>query len=674
MDIIELFILVVVVSVLLIGFARARLKAWAAVGAILVVSVITGYAAVNSLLGSSTNILLRGSIVTGSIPVVIDPLSAWFILTINFTFITGTLYGARYLRAYKDKASNLTLHWISLVFTHVGLLGVCSVQNSLVFIICCEVMAVSAFLMVIFEGHKTKTIKAGINYLIQSHITIVLLVIGFIWVAFRTGSYYLDAIGQFARTESPLASFTLMLIFFVAFGIKAGFVPFHTWLPHAHPAAPSHVSGIMSGVLIKIGIYGIMRVLFLLHTNFIVTGYFILVISVITGVYGVMLAIVQHNLKRLLAYHSIENIGIIGIGIGIGCIGMGRENTVLAALGFAGALLHTLNHSLFKSLLFYSAGVIYQATHTMSIERFGGLIKRMPHTSALFLVAALAICGLPPFNGFVSEFIIYTGLFREATITSFPWVVFIFVAVFSLALIGGLAILCFTKAFGSIFLGTPRHRFKHDPIEKGKLALLPMYAIVAMIMAIGLFPQGFTRALMMPVSQLTGVVATGLSSDAFNFGAINRVGISSFCFIALVAVVLFIRHRIVLSRRIAIGSTWGCGYVGACGKMQYTASSFVRNYRKLAEPLLFVSKEKSPVSGVFPGVAAHATHTGDRIEEYFIIRPLRYFRYFLSQFRFLQNGRLQFYILYGMVFVILLVGIPFVVYIFRLFVNLLNTL
>jgi len=674
MDIIELFILAVVVSVLLIGFARARLKAWTAIGATLALSSISGYAAVNSLLGTSSVVLLGGSSVTGAIPVVIDPLSAWFILVINFTFVTGTLYGARYMRAYEDKAPNLALHWISLVFTHVSLLGVCSVQNSFVFLVFWELMAVSAFLMVIFEGHKTKTIKAGINYLIQSHITIILLVIGFIWVAFRTGSYSFEAIGQFAQTESPLASFSLMLIFFVAFGLKAGFVPFHTWLPHAHPAAPAHVSGIMSGVLIKIGIYGLMRVLLLLNSNYVVTGYLILVVSVITGVYGVMLAIVQHNLKRLLAYHSIENIGIIGIGIGIGCIGMGRENTARAALGFAGALLHTLNHSLFKSLLFYTAGVIYQATHTMNIERFGGLIKRMPRTSALFLVAALAICGLPPFNGFVSEFIVYTGLFREATITSFPWVVFLFVAVFGLALIGGLALLCFTKAFGTIFLGTPRYRFKHDPVEKGKLALLPMYAIVAMIMAIGLFPQEFTRALMMPVSQLTGVVPNGLNSDVFNFEAINRVGIYSLCFIALVAIVLFIRHRIVLHRRIAMGSTWGCGYVGACGKMQYTASSFVRNYRKLAEPVLWVRREKNEVSGVFPGGAAHATHTGDRIEEFLIIRPLRHFRYFLSQFRFLQNGRLQFYILYGMLFVILLVGIPFMVYLFRLLINLLNTL
>ena len=273
-------------------------------------------------------------------------------------------------------------------------------------------MALSSFIMVIFEYKKPETLKAGINFLIQSHICILLLTIGLIWVSSHTNSYDFNAITMYSASVSPAISLILYLCFFIGFAIKAGFVPFHTWLPYAHPVAPSHVSGVMSGVMIKLGIFGILRMLLLVNQNYLIIGYIILIVSLISGVYGVVLAIVQHNLKKLLAYHSIENIGIIGIGIGIGAIGIGTKNPFLAFAGFAGALLHTLNHSLFKSLLFYEAGTIYQTIHTLNIDSMGGLIKKMPQTAILFLIAAMAICGLPPFNGFISEFLIYLGLFE----------------------------------------------------------------------------------------------------------------------------------------------------------------------------------------------------------------------------------------------------------------------
>jgi formate hydrogenlyase subunit 3/multisubunit Na+/H+ antiporter MnhD subunit len=249
------------------------------------------------------------------------------------------------------------------------------------------------------------TLKAGINYLIQSHISIILLTIGFIWVSSSTDSYDFDAISAYSAHVIPAVSFLLFGCFFLGFAFKAGFIPFHTWLPYAHPAAPAHVSAIMSGVIIKLGIFGILRMLLLIDRNQLMIGYVILVVSFVTGVYGVMLAIIQHNLKKLLAYHSIENIGIIGMGIGLGSIGLGLDKPVLTFAGFSGALLHTLNHSLFKSLLFYSAGSVHQVTHTMNIEKLGGLIKQMPQTATLFLIASLAITGLPPLNGFVSEFL-----------------------------------------------------------------------------------------------------------------------------------------------------------------------------------------------------------------------------------------------------------------------------
>ncbi len=244
------------------------------------------------------------------------------------------------------------------------------------FILFWEIVALSAFILVIFENYKKETVRAGINYLVQSHISIIFLMIGFIYVAYKTGDYTFNSVILFSQQQPVLASSLLFLCFFVAFAIKAGFVPFHTWLPYAHPAAPAHISGVMSGVIIKIGIYGILRMILLITTDYLTLGFIILIISVISGVYGVMLAIIQHNLKRLLAYHSIENIGIIGIGIGLGCIGLGLDNQWLAMLGFSGALLHTLNHSLFKSLLFFTAGNIYQIIHTLNIEKLGGVIKK----------------------------------------------------------------------------------------------------------------------------------------------------------------------------------------------------------------------------------------------------------------------------------------------------------
>jgi hydrogenase-4 component B len=674
MHLLQAYIFVIIGCLLFIGFSGAKLKGIVAMCGVLVLSVISGIPAVKALLGDSTAFLMQGSWVTGTIPVSIDPLSGWFILIINFTMITSVIYGARYMQAYLHLKPNLTIHWICYILAHAGLIAVCSLRNSIAFLMAWEIMAVSAFFLVIFESNKPQTLKAGFNYLLQSHITILVLTLAFIWVASVTGTFDFEDIGRFAQTQKPIFGFVLMLLFFIGFGIKAGFVPFHTWLPHAHPAAPTHVSGMMSGVLIKIGIYGILRMLFLIQVNYLAIGYIILIISVITGVYGVMLAIVQHNLKKLLAYHSVENIGIIGMGIGLGCIGLGSGNNILAVIGFAGALLHTLNHSLFKSLLFYGAGNVYQSTHTMDIERFGGLIRQMPQTALLFLLASLAICGLPPFNGFVSEFIIYNGFLGSINTGSIFMIVVMVFALFGLALIGGLALLCFTKAFGTIFLGQARTELHHTPKESSPQKLIPMYMVSVLIILIGIFPQFFIKALLAPLAQMTGRSFNALTIMPAGFDTFNRLGFYMMGFAALAALIYFIRSRSVSRSLVQCSSTWGCGYINPTSKIQYSASSFVRSYRKLTESVLMFRKHKIDVAGVFPGKAMHQIHAMDKIEEYFIIVPLRKFRAMLWRFSFLQNGRLQFYILYGMSFIILMIGIPFIIFLIKQFVIYLNTL
>jgi hydrogenase-4 component B len=563
---------------------------------------------------------------------------------------------------YRERKSDITLHCIAFILVHLALLGICSVQNGFVFLLLWELIAISVFILVIFDHHKPETIKAGINYLVQSHISIVFIMLGFIYVAYKTGDYGFDAIADFSSQQSTLAGSVLFLCFFIGFAIKSGFVPFHTWLPLAHPAAPSHVSGIMSGVVIKIGIYCILRMLLLIKTDYTTIGYIILFISLITGIYGVMLATIQHDLKKLLAYHSIENIGIIGIGIGIGCIGLGSTNKWMAILGFSGAMLHTLNHSLFKSLLFYSAGNVFQATHTVNIERLGGIIKKMPQTSVLFLIAALAICGLPPLNGFISEFMIFGGLYNWLFSASLISLITIVFSLMGLVLIGGLALLCFTKAFSIVFLGNQRS-IPHDEIhETGFWQLFPMYLTVSLMIIIGLFPSIFIDVLQRPVNLFTQHIVFDL--NLIKVGAIESLKTINWLllgFIVFVISVIKLRKYITRKKTVETGTTWGCGYSTADSKLQYTANSFVRSYSKLAKPLLDIEKKEVGISEVFPSGKHYETDPYDKIERIFIDKPLKLINKITDKFLFLQNGQLQIYILYGIIFITAVICLPLII-------------
>jgi hydrogenase-4 component B len=662
MALINILIIILFSAVIGILAVNTKSKGIITVSTVVVIALISSYIAVKALFGTDYEILLAGTQIFGTVLIRIDALSAWFILVINFTIITGSVYGFNYMKKYRDRKSDLTLHCISFLLVQFALLGICSVQNGFIFLLLWELMAISVFILVIFEHEKPETIKAGINYLVQSHISIVFLMLGFIYVVYKTGNYGFSSITDFSNQQSTLAGTALFLCFFTGFAIKAGFVPFHTWLPYAHPAAPSHVSGIMSGVVIKIGIYGILRMLLLIKTDYTTIGYIILIISLFTGIYGVMLATIQHNLKKLLAYHSIENIGIIGIGIGIGCIGLGSTNKWMAILGFSGAMLHTLNHSLFKSLLFFSAGNVLQAAHTVNIERLGGIIKRMPQTSILFLVAAIAICGLPPLNGFVSEFLIFGGLYNWLFSAGLISLIAIVFAVGGLVLIGGLALLCFTKAFSIVFLGNARSISPDEIHETGFWQLFPMYLTVSLMILIGLFPSFFINALQRPVNLFTHNVVFNL--NLIKVSAIDSLKTINWLFLGLfifVFVVIGLRKYISRKKLIEKGPTWVCGYSATDSKLQYTASSYVRSFSKVARPILDIEKKEVKMNEVFPSGKHYETDPYDKIERIFIDKPIKLINKITDQFLFLQNGQLQRYILYGIIFITSVICLPLII-------------
>jgi formate hydrogenlyase subunit 3/multisubunit Na+/H+ antiporter MnhD subunit len=582
-----------------------------------------------------------------------DALSVFFILVINFTALTSFLFSGGYLKAYYEKQTSLrwSVHLWAFLWLYFSMILVVILRDGFAFLVAWELMAVSSFLLVIFEADDRKVLKTGINYLIQMHVGLLFLLVAFLVAGNATGATGFDALREYFRTHSNILVFCL---FFAGFGIKAGFIPLHTWLPEAHPAAPSPVSGLMSGVMIKMGIYGILRVVFALQSDLFVIGLIILGFSLFSGVMGVMMAIVQHDLKRLLAYHSIENIGIIGIGTGLGVLGLATGNHILALLGFSGGLLHVLNHSLFKSLLFFNAGSVYQATHTRNMDQLGGLAKKMPFTALFFLIGSLAICGLPPFNGFISEFLIYLGMFRSMHESSLYFSILLLVSLIGLTLIGGLAIFCFTKAFGIVFLGQPRSAHAENAHEVGKGMLLPSLLASAAILAIGLGSALFVRPVMNIVSGLAGLDVP----EAFGAGltsTLSRISLAAGVFIALVAILAAWRHFHLKNRIVESGPTWGCGYTAGDAKQQYTATSWADNFSSLANPVLGTQKEATPIleSELFPDKKSFATHPRDLFKSKMIEEPLAGVMNLFKKIAFMQTGQIQHYILYAFLFMLL---------------------
>jgi len=651
-ELINLSWIIALLAVIVLLFVPVNMKAYAASCAVVLNAIATSWLAIVVLAGQTVSYTFYGGSIMGDIIIRIDELSAWFILIINFTCVTGVFYGTGYLKAYDNPAKKLSMHWILYILFQLSMVWVCMIQHGLVFLIAWEVMSLSSMMLVIFDANNPKTLKAGNNYLVQMHISVVFLTIGFVWLYFQTGSFSFDSFTAYFGMNSNI---WLFLVFFAGFGLKAGFIPFHSWLPHAHPAAPSHISGVMSGVIVKLGIYGIFRVASYLKSDYLVLGEILIILSVLTGLYGIINAAVHRDFKKMLAYCTIENIGIIGIGIGIGLIGLGNNVPVLYYLGFGGALLHVLNHSLFKSLLFYSAGSVYQQTHTRDMEKLGGLIKSMPRTAVIFLIGSIAIGGIPPFNGFISEFLIYSGLIEGLKLQNMDQINILVLTFAGLSIIGGLSILTFTKTFGTIFLGNQRQPLAHKPHEVSSIMLIPQYIIIGLMLSVSLFPQiylgvigniltGFTKSTVVPMPlEFTGYISI-----------MRDISLYSLLFIAITGVFWGIRVLIMRGRPQIIGPTWGCGYTAPTSKIQYTAKSFSKSLSKMFNFIVIERKqyEELKKGEIFPKNKKYVSHYHDFFEFRLIHVVTNQLIYAANYFKFIQNGRIQSYVLYGIVFIL----------------------
>jgi len=592
------------------------------------------------------SIRIPWSLPLGEIHVAIDPLASFFLLCIFLVSGLAALYGWGYLKTYAGhRPVGPVLALFNVLVAAMALLV--TARDGILFLAAWEIMSIASFFLVTFEDEQEVVRRAGMTYLIASHLGAACLIVLFVTLSGGTGSFDFD---RFAAAGAPMGIAGACFLLAVAgFGTKAGFWPVHVWLPDAHPAAPSHVSALMSGVMIKMGIYGLLRTLTFLGPVEPWWGGLLVALGAITGIVGVLHALAQHQLKRVLAYSSVENVGIIAIGLGLGILGQSRGEPVVAFLGYAGALLHTLNHGLFKGLLFQAAGSVIQATDARDLDALGGLSRRMPVTSSAFLAGSVAIAGVPPMNGFASELLIYIAAFLGAARLTGPWAVSAMLTVPAMALIGGLAAAAFAKAYGVVFLGSPRSEATGRAKEAGIAMTLPMVFAAVACFALGVWPRGVWRLVAPAVASISGASPPGESLAALS--AITRLAI---VLTALAAFIATVRLLLLRGRDVRTAPTWGCGYATPTARMQYTGASFAQPLLAPFGALLDIQIKRRGPEGYFPREATLDEHTGDPAGERLLRPATQHLLNALGRLRIIQQGRVQLYLAYVLVTLIVL--------------------
>lgn len=581
---------------------------------------------------------LKGLI--GNVNFVLDPLSAFFALIIFVISILAILYSIKYMRAYKK---DLSAHYFFLGLFIPAMILVVTAQNILFFLICWEIMSLSSFFLLLFDSEKKEVRQTAINYLITMQIGVLFLFIGFILLNLSTGSL------DFVSFQGHISN-TIFIFLLIGFGIKAGFVPFHTWLPRAHPIAPSHISAVMSGVMIKTGLYGILRLLTFIEVPSLLLSYLVLFIGVASAFFGILYAITQRDYKRMLAYSSIENIGLITIALGVAMLGLSYHNNLMASLGFLGVFAHILNHSIFKPLLFLCAGSVLSKVHTTDCEHLGGLIKSMPYTASLFLVGSLAISALPPFNGFISEFFIYVAMLNGISTDNHFLFPVLIISIGILAFVGAMVLIGFTNIFSSIFLGMPRsEKASNIKQDSPKSMLTPIGLLAIISLLIGLFPQYFMHIV---INSTNAFLTTPLN---FPTQILSNISMFNVVLLIMVVAILLVRKLLLKNKTVTVHKTWACGYDKKNSKMQYSNYSFSRPFLGFLTPFFIRELDFKGIKELFPKATHFKSKTID-IFEYYIIRPIINFdKFIIQKFYWIQSGNVQKYLLYGLIFLLLVI-------------------
>lgn len=569
-----------------------------------------------------------------------DGLSAVFVIIVLAVGVACTSYGVAYMReAATGRARQVHFAGSALV---ASIALVVTAQSVVLFLCAWELMAIASFALILTDHADAEVRRAGVLYLVLTHTATLALFVTFALWTQHAADWTFASLAA-AGVPAGARGFVLLACALAGFGIKAGLVPAHFWLPPAHAAAPPHVSAIMSGLVIKTGIYGLLRVAVLAGLLPAWWGWALLVIGGVSALLGVLWALTQHDLKRLLAYHSVENVGIIAMGLGLGALGTAHGRPLLAILGYASALLHTANHATFKALLFLSAGSVQRATHTRNIEAMGGLARRMPYTWATFAIGAAAITGLPPLNGFVSEWLLFLGLFRSATSGDATRMAVLGAAL--LAAVGGLALACFAKAAGIAFLGAPRSSGARAAVERAAGFLVPAMALAAVCVVIGVFAWLVVPGVLGVAAGIAGIAgaapdAPDATAQALASIGAGALGVSAFAvaIIGTTALLLLARRRLLARASVRAEATWAGGWPGTTPRMQYTASSFAQPLMRAVGPLTGVSEHR--------GATVFHSTARDPVFDATIVPAWRAVQDWAVRIRPIQHGRLNLYLVY----------------------------
>lgn len=594
----------------------------------------------------------------GSLSFGLDPLSSVFLVAIFGLGALAALFGARYMVPFSP-GKGLGAPWFFYSLLLASMAVVVASRNGVLFLVAWEIMALASFFLVTFQHERAEVRRAGWVYLVAAHVGTAFLLVFFALAGRETGSLDFDKLTALKELSSGTAS-VVFLFAVVGFGTKAGLLPMHVWLPEAHPAAPSHVSAIMSGVMIKTGVYGILRTLTFLGTLEPWWGMLLIVLGLASGLFGIVFALAQRDLKRMLAYSSIENAGIITVGIGTGVLGLSSGIPALALLGFSGALLHSLNHAVIKGLLFLAAGSIIHATGERDMDRLGGLMKVLPVTGVTFLVGAAAISGLPPLSGFASEFLlIFAGLAGGLSLGGGSQAILLASAA-GIVLISCLALACFVKVLGMVLLGTPRVDLQdlhpnargHQASARGHQAeepafTIPLAALAALCVLLGFLSVPVVAFVLPAAAQVSRMSAASASalSGVFTAPLASTVAVAAAAS-GMAALLAGLRWLLLCGRTVGRSVTWDCGYERPTSRMQYTASSFSQPLIDLFEGLLRTRRRARAPAGYFPQQASFRTETPDVFADRLYRPVLAAMGWSSGKLHLLQQGRVHLYLVY----------------------------